>query len=86
MTVVSPPPPERLIPSACYSRPVAPQEVDRPELDPLPPASAPAYAVVRARNAERAGLYYQGVAAAVREAYDVNAATQTRCADGLAGQ
>lgn len=84
MTVVSPPPPERLVPSACYSRPVAPQDVDRPELEPLPPANAPAYWAVRTRNAERAGLYYQGAHAAVSEAYEVNAAAQARCAGGLA--
>jgi hypothetical protein len=60
--------------------------VEEPALAPLPPSAAANYAAVRIQRAERAGLYYQARAEALRFAFDTNIAAQRACKNGLSGQ
>ncbi len=80
-TVVEAPGP--IIPASCYIQPAEPQSVDQPTLEPLPAPTSGTYLAIRARNAERAGLFYRSESEALREAYDVNASAQRACATGL---
>lgn len=68
------------IPPECRLDPVAPEPVDEPALPPLPASNAPSYLAVRTQRAELAGLYFQGVAGAERDARVTNAETQAACA------
>jgi hypothetical protein len=86
VTVLEKPAP--VIPVECRLDPVAPEDVDRPALVDLPPAPAATdpvarmpYEITRRRNAELAGLYFQGLAAEEARARMTNAERQRACAD-----
>ncbi len=69
-----------VLPVECASLPVEPEPVDEVALPVLPAPDAPAYPAIRARRAELAGLYYQGLARSEQSARVTNAADQLACA------